>query len=144
MEKTHKEKVIEAVKNISSVAKEENWVLTFDRDEGALFYSPKIIPDNAELFQVTDEYAIYLNKKYAPQGVMVESYNQNFIKHHPEFKGITKAVFGNDGKQETKTVNLNNRSNQQTILFRALFEKTLLAEAFSNPLPNNLKRMVEA
>ncbi|MEK7516388.1 MAG: hypothetical protein AAB562_02220 [Patescibacteria group bacterium] len=143
MEKTNKEKLIEAVKNIPSIAKEEKWVLTFDRDEGALYYSPKIIPNNAELFQITDEYAIYFNKKYVPRGVMVEYYNQNFIKHHPEFETMTKAILGSDG-QEKKMINSNKRSSQQTLIFKALFERTLVAEAFSNNLHKNLRRKAKA
>jgi len=67
-----KEQIIEAVKSIPTIAEREKWVLTLDQEEGALFYSPKIIPDDAELHQVTDEYALYLDKDLNPKGVMVE------------------------------------------------------------------------
>ena len=137
MEKMNKEKLIEAVKNISSIAQEKNWVLTLDRDEGALFYSPKIIPDNSELFRVTDEYAVYLDKKHTPQGVMVEAYNQNFVKHHPEFKKITKNVFGEDGK-EIETVDP--LRDEQVASFRALFERVLVLDA-SNAFLHKDSRM---
>src|SRR3989344_3808358 len=62
--KNNKEKIINVVKNIPAIASKEGWVLTLDKDEGALFYAPKIMPNKTELFQITDEYAIYLDSKF--------------------------------------------------------------------------------
>ena len=97
MEKTmNKEKIIEAVKNIPIVAEKNGWSIAFDQDEGTLFYAPKNIPSNSELHQVTDEYAIYLDDNSNPNGVVVEYFRANFLKHHKLFKDVATKVFGDD------------------------------------------------
>lgn len=125
--------ILETIKNIPEVASKEGWVLTLDKDEGALFYSPEIIPNKTELFQVTDEYAIYVDKNYKPQGVMIEYYDVNFVKHHPEFKKISDEVFGKD-KKITKKIKPSKTRNEDVQLLKALLEKTLIVESIQNPL----------
>ena len=122
------EKLIEAVKNIPLIAERDRWVLTLDKEEGSLFYSPAVIPSGAELHQITDEYALYLDKNSEPKGVMVEYYGENFIKHHKMFQSLTSAIFGGEGK--IKTVNpKSKKSKNNATLFRALLETTLIKEA---------------
>jgi len=135
MEKMNKEQLIAAVKQVPSVASDERWVLTLDRNEGALFYSPEIIPDGAELHQVTDEYSLYVDKDFRPRGVMVEYYDNNFIQHHPEFKVMSPKVFGSGAVVEPK----DDGKNEDTLVFRALFEKTLIAEAVSGHIPPHMQ-----
>lgn len=123
-----KEKLIEAVKNIPLIAERDRWVLTLDKEEGSLFYSPTVIPSGAELHQVTDEYALYLDKNSEPKGVMVEYYGENFIKHHRMFQSLTSVIFG--GKDKIKTVNpKSNKNREEATLFKALLETTLIKEA---------------
>lgn len=125
--------ISEAIKKIHETAKKDNWVLTLDRDEGTLFYSPQNIPDGAELYQVTDESAIYLDKYSNPLGVMIEYYNLNFVKHHPEFKILTDKVFGDKDGDET-TVKDPKKEGSDTLVFKSLLETTIIAEALTNPL----------
>jgi hypothetical protein len=134
MEKITKKQLIKAVKNIPQTAEREKWVLTFDKDEGALFYSQNSIPKETELFQITDEYSIYLDKKQNPKGVMVEYYCHNFIKHHPEFKDMTEDLFKKDKKEQMKVVNPHDNKIDDADVFRALFERTLITEVLTKPL----------
>ena len=123
-----KEKIIEAVKNVPFVAEKERWVLTLDKEEGSLFYSPNTISSGAELHQVTDEYALYLDKNSQPKGVMIEYYGQNFVKHHKTFRNFTSSIFS--GKEKVKIVNpKSNKDKSEAELFRALLETTLIQEA---------------
>lgn len=125
----NQQKLLNAVRQVPTIAQKEGWVMTLDRDEGTLFYSPKVIPDKSELFQVTDEYALYLDKSGKPRGVMVEYYGVNFIKHHPEFQDMTEDIF--KGKNDIKIVDASKKQKNKRILeFKALFERTLIAEAF--------------
>ena len=106
MEKTmNREKIIEAVKNIPIVAEKNSWAIALDKDEGTLFYAPKNIPTNSELHQVTDEYAIYLDENLNPNGIVVEYFRANFLKHHELFKDVTQKVFG-DGKSDNNVVTI--------------------------------------
>lgn len=130
------ENIIGAVKNISAVAKKEKWVLTLDNDEGSFFYSPKTIPSGAQLYRVTDEYSVYLDDNLGLHGIMIECYNNNFIKHHPEFKGITKKIFDNASK---KIKIVDPKKSDAADLFKTLFERTMIAEACGAQL-NDLHR----
>jgi hypothetical protein len=132
MEKTqiNKEKLISAVRSIPAIADKEKWVLTLDREEGTLFYSPEVIPDGAELHQVTDEYALYLDKDYNPKGVMVEYYNVNFVKHHDLFEKLSSQIFKN--KEKVEMVNPIEKREEKAYLLKALLERTLIKEADSS------------
>ena len=97
------EQLIDAAKSLPIVAEREGWVLTLDKEEGTLFYSPEKISDQAQLHQITDEYALYLDKDFKPQGMMIECYEQNFLKHHDSFiEELSEDVF--KGKKEGETI----------------------------------------
>lgn len=131
-------KILEGVKKIPKMAAEEKWVLTLDLDEGSLFYSPEKIPDETELYQVSDEYAVYFDKNFNPKGIMLEYYNYNFVNHHPEFKELTEEVFGKkDNKSEEIIVLDPNKKNHKDIAlqaFRTLLEGTIMIEAVTSPV----------
>ena len=133
MSKIENGKLINAVRKIPSVAQKDSWVLTLDRDEGALFYAPKTISDKSELFQITDEYALYMDKAGSPEGVMIEYYGDNFVEHHPAFKKLSDTVFGKDDG-EIKTIDPRKAKQSDAMVLKELLEKTLIAEAFElNP-----------
>lgn len=124
----NKEQLVEIVKQVPARASAENWVMTLDHEEGTLFYSPRVIPEGSQLFQVTDEYSIYVDAARRPHGVMVEYYNHNFIQHHPEFKIMAPKVFDSDGSDDV-VVSVSESKNEDAAVFKALFEMTLIAEA---------------
>lgn len=119
-----KEIIMEAVKNMPLVSKEEGWLMTLDKEEGTLFYSAKQIPDDAVLHQVTDEYGVYLDKNSKLSGVVVEYYEANFLNHHEEMKEIDAKVFAAKDPN-ANTVTLRPETNDAKI-FQALFENTLI------------------
>ncbi len=126
----NKLKLENAVKNIPAIANKENWTFTLDKEEGSLFYAPKIIPNNSALYQITDEYAIYLdNKNSKPTGVVVEYYQGNFLQHHKIFNKFNTKLFKTKEK-ERKIVVVDSRSakNEDIETFRALFENNLMKE----------------
>jgi len=81
-----------------------------------LFYSPKVISDDAELHQVTDEYALYLDKDLNPKGVMVEYYNVNFVEHHDLFKKLSSEIFKGTGV--IKTVDPDNNKKDKVAFLK--------------------------
>lgn len=135
MEKTmiKKEKIIKAVKNIPTIAEKEKWVITLDKEEGSLFYSPEFIEDNAELYQVTDEYSLYLDKDFNPKGVMIEYYNVNFVKHHHIFEKLSSEIFNDTTK--IKTIDPTRPQKDKVAFLKALLETTLIKEVESSLLP---------
>ncbi len=130
------EKLVEAVKNIPAIADRDRWVFTLDTEEGTLFYSPKKIPDDAELHQITDEYALYTDKNYNPLGVMVEYYNVNFVKHHGVFAKLSSRLFSGGGKiKVVGTESTKGKEHENTLLFKALLERILIKEADTKLIP---------
>jgi len=136
MGKNQFKSIVESIKIIPDVAKKEGWVLTLDKDEGALFYSPEVIPNKTDLFQITDEYAIYVDKNYKPKGVMIESYGVNFIEHHPEFKKLSEEVFYDDNKtiEKINPTTAKKDKKEDAKLLQSLLEKTLIVESIQRPL----------
>jgi hypothetical protein len=131
---TKEQKLLTAVKSIPAIADKEQWVLTLDKEEGTLFYSPECIPDGAELHQVTDEYALYVDKDFIPKGVMIEYFNVNFVKHHNLFESLSKEVFA--GEETVKVVDAKSQEkNKDASFLKTLLEKTLILEADSQMLP---------
>lgn len=97
-----------------------------------MYYSPDVISGNAEMYQVTDEYAVYLDKDtLAPKGVIVEYYRVNFVEHHPALKALSRDVFAGDEAAEIIVKPSAKNSATSAIVFKDLFEKTLIAEALS-------------
>ena len=120
-----KKQIVDAVKNIPIVAEKERWVVTLDKEEGSLFYSPKTIPNNSKLHQITDEYSVYFDKDFNPKGVMIESYGKNFIKHHKSFQKLSSEVFDDNKKI---SIAGSNKNKEKQSLFKALLESTLIKE----------------
>lgn len=128
-----KEKLISAIKDIPIIAEKDKWVFTLDSDEGSLFYAPTVIPSNSKLHQVTDEYAVYLNDKLVPQGVVVEYYKANFLKHHKVFTKVSGKLFESSNSNNKDVVVVDPKpSNEQATIFKALFETSLIKEAGNN------------
>ncbi|MBI2099729.1 MAG: hypothetical protein HYT48_00090 [Candidatus Vogelbacteria bacterium] len=124
--------LIEAVKNVPIIAEQEHWVITLDKEEGTLFYSPEKIP-KAELHQITDEYALYLDKNLKPRGVVVEYFKENF-KHHRVFDKLSKELFG--GKEEVVVIDpSSNKRNDKAVTLTALLESLLIKEAGGKLIP---------
>jgi len=137
MEKTHikMEQLIEAAKNVPIIAEQEGWVLTLDKEDGTLFYSPEEIPNDAELHQITDEYAIYLNKNLKPEGVMIEYFKENFLEHHePLIKELSQKVF--EGKENLIVADpeTDGKDGKAAIIAKFL-ESTLIKEAGTKLIP---------
>lgn len=131
-----KEQLIEAAKNVPIIAEQEGWVLTLDKEEGTLFYSPETISDSAELHQITDEYAIYLNKDFKPEGVMIEYFKENFLEHHePLIRELSQKVFFG-GKENLIVADPETDGKDGKIAIIAKFlESTLIKEAGTKLIP---------
>ena len=129
--KIKKEDLIEAAKSIPLIAKKEGWVLTFDKEEGNLFYSPKRIVDNTELCQMSDEYAVYFDRNCKPCGIMIESFQENFLKHHKNFQKLSNEIFKGRGKVKEVSPNKGNKK-EKTEMLSSFIESNLIKEVGTN------------
>jgi hypothetical protein len=126
MSRVSKKTLRDAVTRVREVADKEGWVFTLDRDEGNFYYSPEHVKRDARLYQVTDEYAIYLDKKNKPCGVMVEYFGNNYVEHHPEIKKMSGAIF--KSKDAIVVVDPGTKRNREARNLKIAFESFLVAE----------------
>lgn len=131
------EQLIDAAKSLPIVAKQEGWVLTLDKEEGTLFYSPEKISDQTQLHQITDEYALYLDKNFKPQGMMIEYFEQNFLKHHEPFiEELSGDIFKSKKEGETIVADPESDKGKGKISTLAKFlESTLIKEVGTKLIP---------
>ena len=122
-----KEEVQEIVKQLAVKARENDWVFYLDKIDDTLYYSPSTVPNGAELYQVTDEFAVYLGKNRDLQGVAIEYYSNNFLSEHKSLKKLTEDVF--ILSNNVQEISLQKDEDEQISLFRDLFERTLISEA---------------
>ena len=128
MSRPNKKQITEAALLVPQIALREDWVFTLDNDEGNFYYSPKVVDNDAKLYQVTDEYAIYLNSALKPCGVMVEYFNDNYVEHHPAIKRMGKTLFV--GPKDTIVINpASSKRKKDTQAFKLVFESFLITEA---------------
>lgn len=125
------------MESLPAVADKENWSVAYDSDEGTLFYSPDIIPDNSELHQVSDEYSIYVDKKsFAPRGLTIEYFRENYLEHHKELKEYADKLFVDNREMIIKV----RGASDTTKAFTATLERDLILEAARGlGLKNSLK-----
>ena len=123
------ETILDAAKLIRCQAEKDRWEITLDRDEGALYFSPKRIPDDAKLFRATDEYSVYLDSANRLKGVMIECYGTNFVKHHEQFEEITREIFENKQTRSKPVVVLKKSSEKREMTFRKMLEDALVADS---------------
>lgn len=119
------EEIKNAAFEIPKISKKENWIVILDRDEDTLFFAPKRIPREAELFHVNDEFSIYLDSKKQVRGLMVEYYENNFNKHHQTIKELSEEIFTNKKKVIIK---LDSKNKKKVRHFQDAFIATLLSE----------------
>lgn len=75
---------------ISKIAEEEKWEFEYDRELDYLYLAPKKIPNSAQIFNLTDEYAVYALPNGDIKGLLIEYFRSNFVKHNREFEGLMR------------------------------------------------------
>lgn len=123
--------IVRAVKDVPAVATKNKWVFTLDKDTGTFYYSPHQVSRNAQLHQLNDELAVYMDKDTKkPEGMMIEYYKDNFLEHHKEFQPLSEAIFNNnDEVQEVEP-----SEGKEAYAMKVFFERTIADEAEGNCL----------
>jgi len=73
-------------------AKKEKWVLLWDKLTDSLYFSPKVIAQGNILFSITHELNVYVDVKSKVNGIFIENFSANFVKHNTDFKELVKAL----------------------------------------------------
>lgn len=73
-------------------ARKEGWSLLWDKLTDSLFFTPPVVPQNNILFSVTKELNIYVNSNSKINGIFIENFSANFVKHNVGFKDLLKTL----------------------------------------------------
>ena len=92
-------KFLNFVYNFDETVKEENWIPRYDIESDALSFTVPKLSEDARIKYFDDEIAFYLTKDNNIEGIFIEYFGNNFIKHHKGFNDILKNI-----KQDDKVI----------------------------------------
>lgn len=92
IKKLNPHKLRESLLSFPTRAKNERWVLVWDKLVDSLYFTPSKIPQGNVLFGLTHELNIYINSKSEINGIFIENFSTNFVKHNEEFEDMLEAM----------------------------------------------------
>ena len=94
-----KENILDFTFHLSETVKREGWISHYDVDSDSFaLISPKL-SDDARKEYINDEFALYFTKKRDIQGVFIEYFKSNFLKHHKKTKFVLSSQKQKENKQ---------------------------------------------
>ncbi len=98
-------KIIDFLYHFSDVIKRDNWIPGYNKDTDSLSFRKPKLSDSSRISYLGDEIALYLNKDKDVEGLFIEYFRTNFMKHHQELKGVAEDI-DKQMEAEQDTVNL--------------------------------------
>ncbi|HVZ67239.1 MAG TPA: hypothetical protein VG917_03165 [Patescibacteria group bacterium] len=101
-------KIVNQVKDLHRIAKENSWVPYYDAQLDEFYFSPKVIDKKYTMQAIGDEFLVYVDQNSNLGGVYINYFNNNLSSHDPKFKPF-KRIFAKHQKinSENKTLLLN-------------------------------------
>lgn len=81
-------KRINLIENLIGIAEKNEWIKTYNKQLDYFCWTKPSISKNIHLIKVSKEVLLYLNPKGLIEGMGVEYFNNNFIKHNPAHKDL--------------------------------------------------------
>ncbi len=78
--------------DFNKFAKRNGWVLRYDTESDALSITVPKLSNDARIKYFNDDIAFYITKNNKLEGVFVEYFKTNFLKHHRNSKKIEKVL----------------------------------------------------
>lgn len=112
--KENKEKILDFGCNFSKVAKENNWVSRYDLETDSLSFTKPKLSSSSRIIYLDNEIALYFNNRNEIEGIFIEYFKSNFIKHHNEFKEVLTEI-DQKSKKEDSLVELEEMENSKLL-----------------------------
>ncbi|GAI02539.1 unnamed protein product [marine sediment metagenome] len=130
MEPTTKnnKKILNFIYHLNSIIKREKWIPAYDRDTDSLSFRLPKLSNSARIIYLDDEIALYLNEDKDVEGIFIEYFKSNFIKHHRELKKIAKDI----DRKEDKESSIINLEEMQSGEILPKFEKIVKTSLLEN------------
>lgn len=85
-------KIIDFAYNFRNFANTQNWIPRYDKDTDSLAIIPHKLSSDTRIRYIDDELAFYLRENGDIEGLFIEYFQNNFIKHHKNFKELEQAI----------------------------------------------------
>ena len=89
-------KFLNFVYNFDETVKEKNWIPRYDIESDALSFTVPKLSKDARIKYFDDEIAFYLTRNNNIEGIFIEYFKKNFIKHHEGFDNLLKNIKQDD------------------------------------------------
>jgi len=120
-------KVIDFLYNFKNIVKKEKWVPRYDKDVDAFSFSVPILSKNARISYLDDEIAFYFNKNGEIEGIFIEYFTANFVRHHKELKELLKDIEKEEKKDNKSLIQIETVKSQNIFpKFEEVIKSSLL------------------
>lgn len=121
--------------HVPVTAKNESWATAYDKSTDSLYITPKSLPKDASLYNITNELAVYVTPNSQIKGIFIENYSSNFVKHNTGFEGLLDELESEDDDE----IYVSKDEEKTQIYQRAIEEKVLEIIEDKNQLLNGAK-----
>lgn len=98
----NKDKISGQLLNISDLAKKNKWKFDYNEEVDELTFGLETMPRNSFLFNVNNEINLFLTPTSRVNGIFIEYFANNYIKHHKELQPVLKMIEDKIEKQKAK------------------------------------------
>ena len=97
----NKKEFLDLATNFDSFIKKHGWVSRYDIESDSFSITAPKLSDSARIKYFDDEVAFYINKDNRVEGIFLEYFKANFIKHHKQAAKELEKVLGKlEGKNK--------------------------------------------
>ncbi len=96
-----KKDLLDLATGFNAFAKKHGWVSRYDTESDAFYITVPKLSDSARINYFDDEVAFYITNDNKVEGIFLEYFKANFIKHHKKSKEIEKVL--DDLEEKNKT-----------------------------------------
>ncbi len=96
-----KKEFLDLATDFDGFVKEHGWVSRYDTESDAFSVTTPKLSDSARIKYFDDEVAFYITKDNKVEGIFLEYFKANFVKHHKKAKEIKKVL--DDLEEKNKT-----------------------------------------
>ena len=113
---------------IKGVIEKNGWISRYDLDSDAFSVTAPKLSKDTRIKYFDDEIAFYITPNNKIEGIFVEYFSSNFVKHHKELSPVVKEIKNEKIKKDQGLIELSKKEMNKITpdLEEAL--KTLLAE----------------
>tara|TARA_Y100000310_G_scaffold248799_1_gene254749 strand:+ start:1279 stop:1683 length:405 start_codon:yes stop_codon:yes gene_type:complete len=95
-------KIIDFAYNFKNLVNAKNWIPQYDVDTDSLAIIPSRLSKDARIRYIDNELAFYIRANGDIEGIFIEYFKNNFIKHHKDakFKKFNKVISKKEQKNK--------------------------------------------